>query len=255
MSPLFSTKCSKGDKIILNENDKYVSNDGQLCQMFYDYFSNIISELQIPSISQNISNVTDITDPVLAAIIMFQDHPSIREKNFKSVFSFTHTNKIEVKKIIRGIKVHKTCQLKDIPTKIIKMNSDIFANFICLHFNYCIDTGEFPQEFKNADITPVHKKKEKSDKTNYKPVSILPNLSKIYEKLIYDQLHDYFDKILLPSQCGFRKGYSSQNCQLAILENFKKSADHGNEFGALLTDLSKAFDCIDHKLLIAKLFC
>ena len=151
--------------------------------------------------------------------------------------------------------VHKTCQLKDIPTKIIKMNSDIFANFICLHLNYCIDTGEFPQKFKNADIIRVHKKNEKSDKTNYRLVSILPNLSKIYEKLIYDQLYDYFDKILLPSQCVFRKGYSSQNCLLAMLENFKKSADDGNEFGALLTDLSKAFDCIDHKLLIAKLFC
>ena len=151
--------------------------------------------------------------------------------------------------------VHKTCQLKDIPNKIIKINSDIFANFICLHFNYCKDTGEFPQEFKNTDIMPVHKKKQKSDKTNYRPVSILPNLSKIYEQLIYDQLYDYFDKILLPSQCGFRKGYSSQNCLLPMLESFKKSADDGNEFGALLTNLSKTFDCIDHKLLIAKLFC
>ena len=162
MSPLFSTKCSKGYKIILNENDKYVSNDGDLCQIFCDYFSYIISETQIPSMSENISNVTDTTDPVLAAIIMFQDHTSIkniREKNFKSVFSFTHTNEIEGKKIIRGMNVHKTCQLKDIPTKIIKMNSDIFANFICLHFNYCIDIGEFPQEFKSADIIPVHKKK------------------------------------------------------------------------------------------------
>ena len=73
--------------------------------------------------------------------------------------------------------VHKTCQLKYIPTKIIKINADIFANFISLHFNFFIDIGEFLQEFKNADIIPVHKKKEKSDKTNYKPVSILSNLS------------------------------------------------------------------------------
>ena len=107
-------------------------------KFFCDYFSNIISELQIPSISENISNVTDITDPVLAAINTFKDHTSIkniREKNFKSVFSFTHTNKIEIKKIIRGY--------QNIPTKISKMNSDIFANFICLLFNYCIHTGEF----------------------------------------------------------------------------------------------------------------
>ena len=85
MSPFFSTKCSKGDKVILNEKDKYVPNDGELRQLFSDYFSNIISELQIPSTSENISNVTDITDPALAAINMFQDHPSvknIREKNF-----------------------------------------------------------------------------------------------------------------------------------------------------------------------------
>ena len=66
--------------------------------------------------------------------------------------------------------------MKDIPTKIIKMNSDVFANLICLHFNYCIDTGEFRQEFKNADIIHVHKKKEKSDKTNYRPANILPKV-------------------------------------------------------------------------------
>ena len=75
------------------------------------------------------------------------------------------------------------------------MNADIFTNFICLHFNFCIDIGEFPQAFKHAEIIPVHNKK-KSDKTNYRPISILPNLSKIYKKLIYNQLYGYFDKIL-----------------------------------------------------------
>ena len=84
---------------------------------------------------------------------MLQDHPSIknvRVKHFKSVFSFTHTNEIEIKKIIIGRNVRKTCQLKDIPTEIIKMIADIFANFTCSHFNYFIDIDEFPQEFKNA---------------------------------------------------------------------------------------------------------
>ena len=93
---------------------------------------------------------------------------------------------------------HKTCQLKDIPTKTIKMNDDIFTSFICIHFNYCIDIGDFPQALKHSDVTPVHKKKEKSDKTNYRHVGILANLSKIYQKLIYNQLYDYFDKILFP---------------------------------------------------------
>ena len=62
-------------------------------------------------------------------------------------------------------------------------------------------------------------------------MNILPNLSKIYKKLIYNQLFGYFDKILLPSQCGFLKGYSSQHCLLAMLKNFNKSVDNGNEFG------------------------
>ena len=90
---------------------------------------------------------------------MFQDHPivkNMRAKNFKSVFSHTHINEIEIREIIRGMNVNKTCQLKDIPTKIIKMNADIFANFIRLHFNYYIDIAEFPQVFKHADIIPVN---------------------------------------------------------------------------------------------------
>ena len=72
----------------------------------------------------------------------------------------------------------------DIPTKVIKINKDIFANFITDHFNYCIGNGEFLDESKHADVIPVHKKNEKCSKTNYRPVSILTNISKIYEKLL-----------------------------------------------------------------------
>ena len=77
-------------------------------------------------------------------------------------------------------------------------------------------------------------------KKNYRPVSVLSKLSKIYEKLMYNQLYEYFDNILLPSQCGFRKGYSAQHCLLVMIEKFKEAIDRGYEFGALLTDLSKA---------------
>ena len=91
-----------------------------------------------------------------------------------------------------------------------------------IYENVVYTIGESPQVFKRADIISVNNK-NKSDKTNYRPVScILPNHSKIYEELIYNQLYDYFYKILLPSQCGFRKGCSSQNCLLAMLENFLK---------------------------------
>ena len=84
-------------------------------------------------------------------------------------------------------------------------------------------------------------------------MSILTNISKIYKKLLYDQLSKYFDSLLATNQCGFRKGFSSQYCVLVMLEKFKEALDRGNQFGALLTDFPKAFDCIDYKLLIAKL--
>ena len=103
------------------------------------------------------------------------------------------------------------------------------------------------------DIIPVHKKEIKSDKVNYRPVSILPNLSKIYEKLMYQQLYEHFNSILSPKQCGFRKGYSAQHCLMVMLEKFKKSSEKGEKFGAFFPDLSKLFDCVDHNLLITKL--
>ena len=84
-------------------------------------------------------------------------------------------------KVINNLNIAKTCQVNDIPTKVIKTNKDIFANFITDHFNYCIANGEFPDGLKHADIIPVDKKNEKCNKTNYRPVSIQTNISKIYE--------------------------------------------------------------------------
>ena len=118
----------------------------------------------------------------------------------------------------------------------------------------CIAYAEFPDRLKHADVTPAHKKNKACDKTNYRPVSILTNISEIYEKWLYNQLSKYFDNLLITTQCGFRKGFSLQYCLLVILEKFKKTINRGNQFGVLLIVLPKAFDGIDHKLLIVKFY-
>ena len=97
----------------------------------------------------------------------------------------------------------------------------------------------------------MHIKNSKLSKENYRPISILPNISKIYKKCLYDQIAIYFVHVFSIYQCGFCKGYSAQHCLLAMIENWKKVIDDVSVFGGL-SNLSKDFDCISHDLIIAK---
>ena len=107
---------------------------------------------------------------------------------------------------------------------------------------------------KREDITSVHKKDSKSKKNNYRPVSILSNISKVYERIMFKQMSELFESSFFSKyQCGLRKGFSAQHCLVSMLEKWKSATDNKKSFGALLTYLSKAFDCLSHKLLIAKL--
>ena len=82
----------------------------------------------------------------------------------------------------------------------------------------------------------------------------MPNLSKVFERSLYKQISGFFDTILSKYQCNLRKGHSAQHCLIALLEKWRVSIDGGLQFGILVTDLSTAFDCLPHDLLIAKLF-
>ena len=141
----------------------------------------------------------------------------------------------------------------DLPTKILKNNSDIFSRFFRTNCNNAIEISTFPEQLKYADVKPVFKKDLQTDKKNYRPISILPNVSKIYERCINKQLEEYFQALLSNYQCSFRKGCSVINALIPIVEKWKKFIDAGGTFVALLTDLTKAFDCLPHELLIAKL--
>ena len=137
--------------------------------------------------------------------------------------------------------------------KILKKNADYFAEFICIQFNDSVSSSKFPLPFKCASITPIFKNESKNHKTNYRPVSILPIVSKIFEKIMSNQLSTYFEKILSKFQCGFWKGFSIQHSLLLMTEKLTHAVDNKKVLGALPIDLSKAFNCIYHDLLISKL--
>jgi len=106
---------------------------------------------------------------------------------------------------------------------------------------------------KLADVHPVFKNGVKTNVKNYRPVSVLSFSSKIFERLLHDQISSYMNKFLSKNLCGYRKGFSSQHALMIMTEKWRKSLDKKGFAGALLMDLSKAFDCLDHELLIAKL--
>ena len=103
------------------------------------------------------------------------------------------------------------------------------------------------------NITPIHKKDDKTDRSNYRPISILPALSKVYEKLVFNQLSSFFEKKLSKFLCGFRKKYSTQYALMNLINKWYFKLDASSKVGAVLMDLSKAYDTLPHDLLIAKL--
>ena len=127
---------------------------------------------------------------------------------------------------------------------------DICAPILTEIFNDCIIHGTFANELQLADITPISKSIDSTAKTNYRPISILRSVSKLFEKLIQKQLSPFFDNQLL---CGYRKGYITQYALLKLIEKWKEVRNNNGFSAAVLMDLSKAFDTINHDLLIAKL--
>ena len=177
------------------------TNSCELSQVFSNFFSKAVEQLKIPSISNFMHN--EINCSLKEALSYFENHPgivNIKRKGFDTSFTFRETNSNEVFKLIKTLNINKACQNADIPAEIIKSNADLFASYIIRNLNYCLEKGEFPCVFKHADIAPVHKKKEKTDKANYRLIIILPNISKIYKKIIYQHLYDHFDSILSPKQ-------------------------------------------------------
>ena len=155
--------------------------------------------------------------------------------------------------IIKTFNSKKACPDGEIRVKLIKINEDVFSRLIFQNSNESLVNGEFSHCLKQAEVIPVFKNKEKLDKSNNRPVNLLPVISKIYERLMYDQMFNILIKSSLNFNVVFVKDLVLQNCFLNMIKNWKKSLDQGGHYGALLTDLPKVFDCMFHDLLIVKL--
>ena len=148
----------------------------------------------------------------------------------------------------------KNGTLGDIPSKCLKLSTNEIALHLLHIWNHqIIDQNIFQSLLKLADVTPVFKKGDPTSVKNYRPVSVLPNVSKVFERIMLKQILEQMNKYLSQNLCGYRKGFSMQTALTMLPEKWIKVLDDIGYAGAVLMDLSKAFDTINHELLVAKL--
>ena len=254
--PLLSNKVESAEKMLLVENENIITEDAEIANIMNNHFSKITDSLNIKNWPEPQSSYDTTEDSITVAILKYANHPSIvKIKSFyKSCKGFKFKNILpeDVKLKVNDLNIGKSSR-GDIPTQILKESIDIINVNLTDCINACINDGNFPDPMKLADITPIFKKDEKTEKKNYRPISILSSLSKVFERLLCDQLNTFMVNKFSPYLCGFRKGFNCEDALLRLLENWRHCLDNGEIVGTILCDLSKAFDTLPHDLIIAKL--
>ena len=235
------------------QNDKIVNSDSTTAKLFNVYFNGITKTLDIHEWPEDFGQKTD--DPVCDAISRYSDHPSIikiRDIFSGNSFEFTNTDTETVHKVVMSLNTKKSTS-GEISSKILQKSANICSYTLKNSFNHCLDRTSFPESLKCATVTPVFKEGDPTSVKNYRPISILPTVSKVFEKIIANQLSPFLENCFSPLLCGFRKGHSTQHAILRLLHLWQRALDDSNIVGAVLMDLSKAYDCLPPDLLIAKL--
>ena len=149
----------------------------------------------------------------------------------------------------------KSTGLDGIGPRILKMSCDIISPSITALINKSITSGRFPNQLKQAKVYPIFKDGTKDDPSNYRPISILPTISKIFEKHVNSHLMGFLNKHKLIHECqsGFRQKHSCNTALVKLIDQWMASIDKGDIIGSLFIDFRKAFDMVDHTLLIKKL--
>ena len=166
-------------------------------------------------------------------------------------FSFQLVSNDDVRKIIKDLKNSKSVK-GEIPTKILK-ECEFTFEILTECVNKSFSKWEFWNCLKQANVWPTFKKDDPLDKENYRPVSILVLISKVYEKLLYNRRSDHVENIFNAILCGFWEAHSTQHALFKLLHLWENELDEKRMVATVLVDLSKAYDCIPHGHLITKL--
>ena len=260
VKPNFTNK-NKTQKIILVENEKIICDNKQNAEIFNDYFVNIVKDLNIPDISSHTPEAdhsVKVTDRIDIISHKFSRHPSITkiEENVNQTefFTFQNVNEPQIEKEIRELCSKKAPGADGIPANILIDAVDILKHPIKeLLYNSVLNHDFPPNNLKKANVTPLYKKDGNIDKKNYRPISVLPSMSKIFERLMFKQISSFIETKMSQYLYGFRKGHSTQHALLRLMDKLNRSIDKKEKVDLFMIDLSKAFDCISHELLIAKL--
>ena len=172
-----------------------------------------------------------------------------------SIFAFKAISCESVIKMINELKPNKAVGLDKVSSRLLKDAADIIASSLTSLFKIFINIGCFPSTWKLAKISPLFKKGSKQDPSNYRPISVLPTISKLLEKTVHMQLYSYLcdNNLLSQKQSGFRLNSSAVTASAMFTDKILSAMDKGELTGAVFIDLTKAFDTVNHSILLSKL--
>ena len=247
---------NRSDQKILWENLKTITyNDDPVQQIPSNLCINDTlvegTESVINELNKHFANISDIIDDV--NFKRLESH--LNEKLSGKHFDIKFVSAFEVKQIIEKLDSQKSSGCDNIGANILKLCKDFISAPTSCILNNCISNGIFPADFKKANVTHIFKGGDKSDPNNYRPISILPTVSKIFERHVANQLKNFLEKtgVLYSHQSGFREKHSCQKALIHLINTWLRDIDKGNVIGSVFLDFRKAFDLVDHEILLHKL--
>ena len=237
INELTSKNVAKSKKVSeLNIGDQKITASAEIAEAFNEYFSTVGNNL-----------ASEIPTPVHT--------PEFYLKPTDKAFSLQIPTVDTVYRQLITLDEKKSAGLDNIPNKILKIAADVIAPSLTEIFAASIRAGVFPFEWKTSRVTPIYKGGAKDDANNCRPISVISVVAKVFEKMIFDQLYEYLNtnKLLTACQSGFRSLHSTLTALLEATSDWSVNIDNGHINGVVFIDLKKAFDTIDHQILLRKL--